>query len=887
MQLRQELQMSIALLALAVSGCSSKSSTDTPSTSRQPAAQSLLAEEKTVAPPPSAESKPTSSPSQKVVASKPIENSEVVAQPPAKKVPKAPPKPSPEQVAKWGLLDYTPLQLLACDDGFADPAVLSMAISPDGKQFVLGGSKLTVWNTGDSQPLVEMLARYDGSEVKRPLRAVAISPDGQWIVGGDQKGMVRVWNLRDQIEVAAIKAHDGRLTGLAFSPDSRVLATTSYSGDVHLWQLPEGKKLKVLKVSKQEITGMVFLSDSLLAAVGSEGAWIWNTENGTKETSLTSKNVIGPAIGLSKDRRWLAFNDPDSVLQVWDVQTSKLSGLTLRGAGAHLIDFSQDGKWIATYSQDSNIRIWDAASGRVAQVIDADGGRTSGLQWLPQTNALLVASESGRVRIWGNSENAQVIGIEPIPLPTLDPPSSEGRTSLTSAQIQRVIDIRSFPRLPGAVQQWCDYGVCAYTAPASQKEAELFYRYTLENSGWSEIAPTVESTSGLVFRKDGCALNLSFTPATAGAGSREGDLQVSLHFAGNYDVRWLPKFSPIDSKSSWDSFSSASYRTKAELTDVEVGLLKQFHEAGWTAYSRLHAMGREESNSRSISMLQRGSVLTVSIGHPADSTEELFVQTSVGVSNKSLPIPHDSGWIEFDSSTELLLVATTKLDLEQAAQFYDTQMAAEGWSARESDRQIKDDKGWLPYIRGQQDVFIRLATLPEGGTRILVGDIDIGNSSWQLKKPNSDDVSEKPAKPGIEAADYKLPKGAAVVKYDVDEKKIEFEVAETTSQKLGERFVEQMESHEWKREGTGIISDDYVFITFSKEKAEIQLRARGGAQKATATISGDGLLWTKPLPTPPVRISYETWLRRDHKVATLDLLDEFAKEMHKIAVGNQ
>ena len=93
--------------------------------------------------------------------------------------------------------------------------------------------------------------------------------------------------------------------------------------------------------------------------------------------------------------------------------------------------------------------------------------------------------------------------------------------------------------------------------------------------------------------------------------------------------------------------SSVSYRTKADLTDCEVALLKQFHDAGWTAYTRLAASSSEEPKSRRVSMLQGGSVLTVSIGYPADSTQELFVQTSVSVSNKSLPIPPDAGWIEY------------------------------------------------------------------------------------------------------------------------------------------------------------------------------------------------------------------------------------------------
>lgn len=796
-------------------------------------------------------------------------------------VAKAPRQPSPEQIAKWGIREYESLQLLTCNDGFADPAVQCMALSPDGKQFVLGGAKLTLWNTSGSQPSVEFLSKYKSDEVERPIRCVAISADGKWLVAGDQKGTVRIWTLDDQAEVLALHAHQGHLTQLAFSPDSHLLATTSYSGEVNLWQLPDGKKLKTLKMSEQEITHLAFLSDSLLASAGGMAS-IWNVERGEKETALTAKHVIGPALGLSSDRRILAFNDPDSTIQLWDVPNAKSTSMTLRGAAAHLIDFSHDGKWIATCSRDA-IRIWDAAAGRVVQVIDADGGRTSALEWLPGATALLVASEQGRVRIWGTPDAAPTIGFQPIQLPALASDSAGAQKPLTPAQLQRVIDIRSFPRLPGAVPQWSEIGMCAYNAPVSQAEAELFYRYFLGKTGWTEVAPSVATQPGLFFRKEGCELNVSFSPAAAGENGRDGDLQVSLLFAGNYDVRWLPQLSPVDPKSSWSSFSSVSYRTKAELTDVEVALLKQFHDAGWTAYTRLAASSREEPNSRSISMLQGGSVLTVSIGYPADSTQELVVQTSVNVSNKSLPIPPDSGWIEFDASTDLQMVVNTRMNLEQTTQFFDTQMAAEGWLAREAGRQFKDDKGWLPYIRGQQDVFLRLTALPGGGTRIVVG--DAASSSWQLQKAVSTaakGAGEKTDKPGIEAADFALPTGATAVKFDVDQKKIEFDVAGTTAPKLGEQFAAQMEALQWKRDGAGIVSDEYTFITYAKAKAEIQLRARGDGKKTTAMISGDGLLWAKPLPTAPVRFSYETWLRRNHKDATLDQLDEFTAEMHKI-----
>ncbi|MFN0053797.1 MAG: WD40 repeat domain-containing protein [Planctomycetales bacterium] len=791
---------------------------------------------------------------------------------------KPPVKPSPEQIARWNVPEYEPLRLLACYDGFGDPGVSSLALSPDGQQFVLGGAKLTLWNRQEPQPALDLLDQYQPGDVERPIRAVAITDDGKWLAAGDQQGKVRIWTRNDAMEVAAWQAHQGHLSQLAFSPDARLLATTGYSGEVHLWELPEGKKLKSLKMGQYELHHLVFLSNSLLASAGSE-ARVWDVEAGTEVAALTTKQVINPALGLSPDRRLLAFNDDESTLRLWDVQSSQPTGVILRGAGAHRISFSRDGKWIATYSNNSEIRIWEAATGRIVQVIDADGGRVSALDWFSDCDLLLVASEQGRVRIWGTPDTATAAGIEPIELPALAAPAA-ARQSLSSVQFLQVIDIRSFPRLPGAVPGWIDMSSCTYTVPAAQSEAEQFYRYALERAGWSEASAT-GGANELVFHKAGCELKVSFLPAaTVGAGG-EGDLQVSLSFGGNYDMRWLPKISAINAPGSLESPALVLYRSQAELTDLEVAVLKQFHEAGWTGYTRLAASSAEDPKTRTISMLQGGSQLTVFVGYLADSQTELVVQTSVSVSPKSLPLPPDSGWIEYDSSTDLQVVINTKLDLAQTVAFFDAQLATEGWLAREAGRQVKEERGWLPYIRGQQDLYLRLEALPKGGTRVIAG--DAASSSWQLQKP----VAENSEAPGIEVADFPLPRGANEVKYQVDEKRIDFVLADTLPPKLGQLFAAAMESLEWERDGAGIESDEYTFLTYKKAKLEIRLRARSKGKSSTAMISGDGLLWTKPLPAAPARISYETWLRRNRLPASLDRLEEFVQEMRKIPAGGK
>jgi hypothetical protein len=222
--------------------------------------------------------------------------------------------------------------------------------------------------------------------------------------------------------------------------------------------------------------------------------------------------------------------------------------------------------------------------------------------------------------------------------------------------------------------------------------------------------------------------------------------------------------------------------------------------------------------------------------------------------------------------------------LAQTAQVYIEAMAAEGWLARVVAGQSNKDERFLPYIRGQQDVFIHLLARPGGGTRIIVG--DAARTSWQLKQPVAAKTRKPTEKTGIEAADFVLPTGAKAVKFAVDAKQIQFEMADTTPLKLSAEIATQMESLGWKRTSSGVTSDEYVLMSFEKGKAEIQLRARAAVKAAAAMISGDGLLWNKPLPVAAVPISYETWLRRNRKDASLDWLDEFAAEMRKIPTSN-
>jgi hypothetical protein len=314
---------------------------------------------------------------------------------------------------------------------------------------------------------------------------------------------------------------------------------------------------------------------------------------------------------------------------------------------------------------------------------------------------------------------------------------------------------------------------------------------------------------------------------------------------------------------------------------METTLLKKLHEAGWTAYSRLHSSHNEEVDVRDMDFLRNGTVLRISMRRfPADPTS-FHIQQYISPINHALPIPKDCGFVEFDGHVQPHLVATTSMTVEQAAEYYDKAMKAEGWLAHERRRNEKEEQIWLTFRRGQQDVLLGLVKQESGRTLIRVGD-RLENASWQLAKPKPV-ADAKAVGASIQAADFPILNESKLATYDSNGKSIEVPVEGKSMAEVADGYSQALQGLGWTLKGSGIRSDEYTFLTFTKEKLEVDLRARSMAGKIIVNIQGDGLIWTKPLPGGKKIVSYETWLRQNKHPASLDLLDTYRAEMQSIA----
>lgn len=277
------------------------------------------------------------------------------------------------------------------------PTVASVAISPDGKTLATGGSaanrdgdpfscnegtirlwdlpsgreKATFWQSG---------RRKSGSgfsDVLNWVSALVFSPDGKYLVAGDQRGY-RVWELSTGKEHLCLE--DGfSHSGAVFSPDGKILAVPANglrerNNGVRLVEVATGREVTRFPAQgglrSGQILSVAFSPDGkLLATAGSDcDLTVWD---------LSTKSIL-----FEDEIRWLlescSFSPCGSLLvAAGEGGVLKLYKVTTQGKRARLekqedrgylnatygLVFSQQGKELFAVSK-YEIVVWDPAGWR-------------------------------------------------------------------------------------------------------------------------------------------------------------------------------------------------------------------------------------------------------------------------------------------------------------------------------------------------------------------------------------------------------------------------------------------------------------------------------------------------------------------------------------------
>ena len=771
-----------------------------------------------------------------------------------------------EQIARWTPAAFEPVELLAIHEWEKTSFTSCIAGLPDGKQFIVAGSRVVLWSVALKGP-EHVFLELTSDDGDRHQQAMAAAPDGKWFAVGDSEGTLRVWSLADKSEIATKQLYSTGIQDLAISPDGQEIATISYDKEITIWSVPEFNEKKKFEVTTQFVKRLVYVAPQVLAVAG-ETISAWNTSTGKLDRELSADRYSN-ALARSPDGTKFIFGG-DEKLVIWNIKDGKAEAeITHEVSGREQVVFSPDGKYLAANS-GGTVQLWNLAEQRVVQVIDSFGYAIVGVSWLPETNLLAVASDIGITRIWGTAKQGEAVGLKPVHVAPAAPD-----LPATPDQIKRMIDLRVLPRLPESEVSVLSNDSLSCIAPVSAEEAKTFYNHFLTEAGWKESEAPSVNPAMLVFQKDGFRITASFYDAG------DGKTNLLVNHAGNYPVNWTPKIDVGPTETVYESEDTVSYRVKADLLTIETGLLRTLHKAGWIPYTRLNTSHSEPADARDINFLKNGTTLSVSAGKFPDDRDSYTIQYSLFPNNASVPVLPDAGYVEVDGSTDPKLIATTAMTLAEARDFYDKAMAKEGWLVRFGGHTMKDEYAWLQYLREQCDVTIGLTKLKDGKSLVRVGESN--GSLWEGSLPPEEEEGEEEKEVvGIEAADFPILNASKKAKFDAIEKTIEVQIDNSTLADAAEIYTKAIEALGWKHDGRGIRDEQYTFLTYEKGNEDFSLRAHSKDGNALVNFGGDGLLWTKPLPGGKEVVSFERWLRLNKLPPDLGLLDRYEAEMRAI-----
>ncbi len=293
-----------------------------------------------------------------------------------------------------------------------DGPVYSIALSPDGKYLVSGGSDtiVRVWEVATGEEVTRMI--HDGRVI-----TVAFSPDGKYVASSsDEDHTARVWEVVTSDEIVRINYED-EVTSIAFSPDGKYVVSggcdrpneTSVScaqGTVRVVIISTGQEVTHM-IHEDGVTAVAFSLDGKYVVSGSwdNTARVWEAMTGKEIARMThdpfdfDANDKVYSVAFSPDGKYVVSGSTDNTARVWEASTGKEIARMTHDGWIYDVAFSPDGKYVVSGSFDYAARVWEANSGKeVARIIHDD--YVFSVAFSPDGKYVVSGSADFTARVW-------------------------------------------------------------------------------------------------------------------------------------------------------------------------------------------------------------------------------------------------------------------------------------------------------------------------------------------------------------------------------------------------------------------------------------------------------------------------------------------------------
>lgn len=308
-------------------------------------------------------------------------------------------------------------------------AILGLAVSPDGRFAVSGGTDQSVrlWRLPEKYPEVvtKELRSFPGHEGW--ATSAAITPDGKRIVSCGADKSVRVWDLETGEQLHRFDSHKEIVWRVAISPDGRYAATGGGSefgdqpgtwkrgtdNEIRLWDLAEGKEVRRFRGHTDMVYTLQFSPDNKRLLSG--GAQydptvrLWDVETGEQLQSIDGGVGWVASVAFHRDGKLIAWGGVKRNLCLYDLEAKKVVREIPVAHDDEVISvaFSTRGDKLVSAGKDNVIHVWEVATGQRLKKIAGHAEDVWSACFISEDRRILSASVDGSARVWDAETSAE------------------------------------------------------------------------------------------------------------------------------------------------------------------------------------------------------------------------------------------------------------------------------------------------------------------------------------------------------------------------------------------------------------------------------------------------------------------------------------------------
>ncbi|XP_031780150.1 pre-mRNA-processing factor 19 [Nasonia vitripennis] len=198
-----------------------------------------------------------------------------------------------------------------------DAPVTGLSLHPTG-DYLLSSSLDQHWAFSDIRT-GRLLTKVAG-QGSQPLTTAQFHPDGLIFGTGTADSQVKIWDLKEQSNVANFPGHSGPITAISFSENGYYLATAAEDSCVKLWDLRKLKNFKTLQLDESyEVKDICFDQSGTYLAVAGSDVRIYLCKMWNELKILNDHTALATGVRFGKNAHYVASTSMDRTLKLYGV----------------------------------------------------------------------------------------------------------------------------------------------------------------------------------------------------------------------------------------------------------------------------------------------------------------------------------------------------------------------------------------------------------------------------------------------------------------------------------------------------------------------------------------------------------------------------------------